>query len=84
MAIVAFDILKLAPKLEAAGFSSTQAQGASEALSETMGDEMVTKTYLREELAPIKAEITILKWMSGFTLAAVMAVFYMLLKAKGI
>jgi hypothetical protein len=41
---------------------------------------LLTKSDLREELAPIKSEITLLKGMVGFTLAAIMAVLDMLVK----
>jgi len=35
---------------------------------------------VRQEIALVKADIAILKWMNGFTLAAVMAIFYLLLR----
>ena len=38
MNALTFDTLKLARKLEAAGFSPEQAAGASAALAETLGD----------------------------------------------
>lgn len=44
---VAFDILKLARKLEAAGFAQKQAADTSEALAEALTTaELVTKEYL--------------------------------------
>lgn len=80
MGAVAFDTLKFARKLEAGGFTPAQAQGASEAFAEASGDQLVTQNNLREELVPLRADIAILKWMGGFTLAALMAIFYLLLK----
>ena len=87
MAAIAFDTLKFVDKLEAGGFTPQQAKAAAQAFSDATGEQLVTKTDLKDELAPIKADIvlvkadiTILKWMSGFTLAAVTAIFYLLLK----
>ncbi len=80
MASVAFDTLKFVEKLEAGGFTPQQAKAAAQAFVDATGEQLVTKTDLREELAPVKADIAILKWMCGFTLAAVMGIFYLLLK----
>ncbi len=87
MAAIAFDTLKFVDKLEAGGFTPQQAKAAAQAFSDANGEQLVTKTDLKDELAPIKADIvlvkadtTILKWMSSFTLAAVTAIFYLLLK----
>jgi hypothetical protein len=43
-------------------------------------EQMTTKSDLRDELAPIKAELIVVKWMVGFTLAAVMAVLFLLVR----
>jgi hypothetical protein len=70
MSSVAFDTLKLAQRLEAAGFPPKQAQDMASAISETIIDTVVTREYLdlrlgeiRVELAGLKAEM--LKWMFG-------------------
>ena len=70
MASLAFDTLKLAQRLEAAGFPPKQAQDMASAISETIIDTVVTREYLdlrlgeiRVELAALKAEM--LKWMFG-------------------
>ena len=70
MSSVAFDTLKLAQRLEAAGFPPKQAQDMASAISDTIIDTVVTREYLdlrfgeiRVELAALKAEI--LKWMFG-------------------
>jgi hypothetical protein len=70
MSPVAFDTLKLAQRLEAAGFPPQQAQDMASAISDTIGDTVVTREYLdlrlgeiRAELAELKAEM--LKWMIG-------------------
>ena len=70
MTSVAFDTLKLAQRLEAAGFPAKQAQDMASAISDTIVDTVVTREYLdlrlgeiRVELAGLKSEM--LKWMSG-------------------
>ena len=70
MAPVAFDTLKLAQRLEAAGFPPKQAQDMASAIAETIVDTVVTRDYfdlrlgeIRSELAELKVEM--LKWMFG-------------------
>jgi hypothetical protein len=70
MSSVAFDTLKLAQLLEAAGFPAKQAQDMASAISDTIVDTVVTREYLdlrlgevRVELAQLKSEM--LKWMFG-------------------
>jgi hypothetical protein len=63
MASVAFDTLKLAQRLESAGFPPKQAQDMASAISDTIIDTVVTREYLDLRLAELKAEI--LKWMFG-------------------
>ena len=46
---VPFDTLKLARRIQAAGFSQEQSEGLSDALAEAMG-ELVTKADLRNAL----------------------------------
>jgi hypothetical protein len=80
MAAVAFDTLKLA-RLEAAGLPAGQAQSIAVALSETIGEAVVTREYLdlrlTEQVARqaarfaetegkiAEARAEILKWMFG-------------------
>ena len=55
---VAFDTLKLARKLEAAGFEHKQAADTAEALAEAMTTaEIATKADIREAQAATKADI---------------------------
>ena len=59
---VAFDTLKLARKLEAAGFEHKQAADTAEALAEAMTTaEIATKADIREAQAATKADITEVK-----------------------
>lgn len=77
MTSVAFDTLKLAQRLEAAGFPAKQAQDMASAIADTIVENVVTPAYLdrriseidlrisevRLELANVKADI--LKWVLG-------------------
>jgi hypothetical protein len=81
MAAVVFDTLRLAQRLEAAGLPGRQAQEIASALSETIGEAVVTREYLDLRLAELDhrlgelsarlegkiAELgaEILKWMFG-------------------
>ena len=76
MTTAAIDTLALARRLrERAHFSNEQAEGVAEAINEMLVDQVATKSDVREEIQPVKAEIALLKWMMGFTLALVMAIF---------
>jgi hypothetical protein len=57
MAAVAFDTLKLAQRLEAAGLPAGQAQSIAVALSETIGEAIVTREYLDLRLAEQSARL---------------------------
>jgi hypothetical protein len=91
MPAVAFDTLKFVEKLETGGFSHTQAKAAAEAFADATGEQLATKSDLREglaalkadlraEIAPIKAEQLLLKWMTGFNLAMTVAILFLLLR----
>lgn len=76
MSAVDFDTLKLATKLENAGFSPEQAKGAAAALAESLdGSSLVTKSDLKETAAELKVDIV--RWLvvtqlalGGFIFAA--------------
>jgi len=77
MSNVAFDTLKLAQSLRAKGGLSPDqaeatAQALSEAFSEGLGGEVRT---LKSDMASVKSELTLIKWMIGFVLAFQVAVF---------
>lgn len=84
---VAFDTLKLARRLEAAGFSTKQAQDTAEALGESLTTTVATRADLQElraEIAALRVEIAALraemiKWVVGVGIAGVLAVGGMLL-----
>jgi hypothetical protein len=78
---VAFDTLKLADRLEAAGMPPQQAKGVAAALAETATANLVTREYLdlrlgelearlRGEIAAVRAEIAetkgeLMRWIIG-------------------
>jgi hypothetical protein len=57
MTTVPFDTLKLARKLEAAGFQPKQAADTSEALAEVLSEEVATKA----DIAAVRHDIELLK-----------------------
>ena len=57
MSAVAFDTLEVSQNLEAAGFTPGQASGVAQVLAKTMGDSVVTQSYLDLRLAELKADV---------------------------
>jgi hypothetical protein len=83
MSTITFDTLKYVDRLLSAGVSDAQAraeaQALRDALSEAINDSVATKRDVINELAPVKADVAVLKWMVGFNLAFTMAVLWKLL-----
>jgi hypothetical protein len=76
MAAVAFDMLKFARTLrEKANWTPGQAKGVARAFADATSEPIVTKADLREEIAPLKSELLGIKWMMGFVLALLVAIF---------
>jgi hypothetical protein len=80
MAAITFDTLKFANKLKSAGVPDKQAEAEAEALSEALEvnlKELVTKEYLdaklQQELAPLRTDLVVIKWMIGLMLAGVIS-----------
>jgi hypothetical protein len=81
MSVIAFETLKLAQRLEAAGLPTKQAQDVATAISDTIGEAVVTREYLDLRLAELRAAMEtrfaegdtrlaevkadLLKWMFG-------------------
>jgi coiled-coil family 90 protein len=90
---VAFDTLKLARRLEAAGFPTKQAQDTAEALAEALTTNLATQgnvqalrgeireveLRLRADMASLRAEL--IKWAVGIGVAGVLAIGGMILTA---
>jgi hypothetical protein len=76
MSAITFDTLKFVKKLEASGISASQAEAIAEAYRDASADQqLVTKVdmelALQKELAPIKAEQQVAKWMNGLMLGGI-------------
>lgn len=76
MSAITFDTLKFVKRLEASGISASQAEAIAEAYRDAAADqELVTKMdlelALQKELAPIKAEQQVAKWMNGLMLGGI-------------
>lgn len=57
MNAVVFDTLKLSQKLEAAGFTTAQAQGAAAAIADTFTEDLATRRDLKDLEAALRADI---------------------------
>lgn len=74
MSTITFDTHKFVRKLQEAGFDQKQAEGLTEAMRSAIDEsELVTKKDLQIELAPIKADLNLLKWMQGLVLGGILA-----------
>ena len=73
MSTITFDSLKLSDKLKTAGFTADQAEAIVRLIAEAQ-DELVTRKDLDIALAPLRADINLLKWMMGFVLAGIVAI----------
>lgn len=76
MSSITLDTHKFIRKLQEAGFDEKQAEGLTEAMRAAIDEsELVTKKDLQIELAPIKADLNLLKWMMGALIAIAVANF---------
>ena len=76
MSAITFDTHKFVRKLKEAGFDEKQAESLTEAMRAAIDDsELVTKKDIQIELAPIRADLNLLKWMIGALLAMAIANF---------
>ncbi|MDP2805629.1 MAG: hypothetical protein Q8O24_06760 [Gallionellaceae bacterium] len=76
MSTVTFDTLKFVETLKKSGFDDEKAKGIATAYQEASSDqELVTKNdlelALQKELAPIKAEMQVMKWMNSLVLGGI-------------
>ena len=71
MATVSFDTHKFVRKLKEAGFDEKQAEAVSDAFRDAQAEtEPLNKKDLQIELAPIRSDLLIVKWMLGLVFAA--------------
>ena len=76
MSTITFDTHKFVRKLQEAGFDEKQAEGLTDAMRAAIDEsELVTKKDLQIELAPVKADLNLLKWMMGALIAISIANF---------
>jgi hypothetical protein len=76
MTTITFDTHRFVRKLKEAGFEEKQAEALTEAMQAVIHEsELVTKQDLQIELAPIKADINLMKWMLGAILGLALANF---------
>jgi hypothetical protein len=82
MTAITFDTHQFIKDLQSKGFQAEQAEGISEALKNVMAiAEVATKHDLKElenkldiKMAEINAEMKIIKWMTGATMAGVVSI----------
>jgi len=76
MATVTFGTEKLVTKLKNAGFADKQAESVVRVISDAQQD-LVSRDYLdnalQRELAPVRTELAVLKWMTGIVIGGVVA-----------
>jgi hypothetical protein len=76
MSSITFDTHKFVLKLQEAGFDQRQAEGLTEAMRAAIEEsELVTKKDLQIELAPLKADLNLIKWIMGALIAIAVANF---------
>ncbi len=76
MSTITFDTLRFVKTLEAGGISPEQAEAIAEAYRDASADQqLVTKVdlelALQKELAPMKTEQQVAKWMNGLMLGGI-------------
>jgi len=88
MSTITFDTYAFVKRLKAAGFNEVQAEALTSAQKESIDNALVTKDDLRSELVPIKLEIAdlkgemkLIKWMLGFLVAGVATIILKLFVA---
>jgi hypothetical protein len=76
MISITFDTHKFVRKLQESGFDQKQAEGLTEAMRAAIDEtELVTRKDLQIELLPIKADLTLIKWMMGASIGLAIANF---------
>jgi hypothetical protein len=74
MSTITFDTQELVRELRTSGLPQEQAEAVVRTIVKTHA-ELVTKSDLQIELAPIKADLLVLKWMMGVLIAVALANF---------
>ena len=77
MGSTTFDTLSVAKRLEKAGFTAMQAEAMTTVVSEASdveGRQLLTQKDLQIELAPLRTDLVLLKWMAGVNSAMILGV----------
>jgi hypothetical protein len=72
MTTITFDTLELTDALKQSGIEQQQAEAIVKAIVKAQG-ELVTRDYLDIKIAPVSADLMLLKWMLGVLLAGVLS-----------
>lgn len=62
MSTILFDTLRFSERLQARGFSADQAKGLAEELAAYGAGSLVSKTDIELALAPVRADLSLLKY----------------------
>lgn len=81
MSVVTFDTLKFVKTLEASGIDEKQAEAIASAYRDASTDqELVTKkdlqielSMVKSEIASVKSDVQVLKWMGGIITGGIIA-----------
>jgi hypothetical protein len=78
---MAIDTLKTADDLAKAGMPDAQARAIAQSLREVQDDaQWVTRPGVSEQLAPVRTDVAVLKWMCGANTGMLIAVLAILLR----
>jgi len=72
MPTITCDTQQLLDRLRAAGFPPDQAEAVVRAIGKAQS-ELVTRADLEQDLAQLRTDLTVLKWMMALLLAGVMS-----------
>lgn len=75
MATITFDTHKFVKELESAGMPSSQAEAFVRAQQEILAQALDTTLATKSDMAEVKAELAVLKWMMGVLIAIAVANF---------
>lgn len=75
MSTTTFDTHRFIRKLKDAGISEQQAEALTEAFRDAQGEtDFATKKDIQLELAPLKADMALVKWMLGIVIGGIIAI----------
>ncbi len=75
MSAITFDTLKFAERLEKAGLTREQAAAIAGAQKDALSEALDTTLATKADIAEVKAELAVLKWMMGVLIAIAIANF---------